>query len=229
MSYYENYNPDILALVDLQHKNFCEVGCGAGALASAIKNIIPSANYLGIDVEATELQKAKDRKAIDSAFCLNIDKYPEWEKIPELFAKKPADGFDCFIFGDVLEHLYQPDTVIAQAEKWLKPGGTILASIPNVQHWSVFVQLIAGSWPRADNGLFDRTHIRWFTLADMCKTFKSDQLTIEAIVPRIFEKEKGIEIAEFLEPLAIEIGIDPEQMTQRVLPLQYVFKVRKNS
>lgn len=227
MSYYNNYNPDILSLVDIQHRNFLEVGCGAGALASAIKNIIPNSKYLGIDIEASVLQQAKERGAIDSAVCLDINNTPEWDLLPELLNKKPNNGFDCFIFGDVLEHLYQPENLINQAERWLTSNGTIIASIPNVQHWSVFIQLIYGSWPRTDSGLFDRTHIRWFTLTDMCKLFEKDHLKIEKIVPRIFEKEKGLVVAEYLEPLSTQIGIDPEKLTDKILPLQYVIKARK--
>jgi hypothetical protein len=42
-------------------------------------------------------------------------------------------------------------------------------SLPNVRHWTTFFELgVGGRWPRHDFGIFDGTHLRWFTLADAC-------------------------------------------------------------
>ena len=42
-----------------------------------------------------------------------------------------------------------------------------MVSLPNVRHWETFWQLgRRGTWPRRDVGIFDRTHLRWFTLRD---------------------------------------------------------------
>jgi SAM-dependent methyltransferase len=223
--YYNNFNPTILELVAEEDNTFCEFGCGSGALARAIKERNPCVKYTGVDIVAAELNKA--RQILDHAVILNIDACPIWESSPQLLASRPAGGFDCIIFGDVLEHLYAPEAAVDQAAQWLRPGGSLIASIPNVQHWSVFLQLVRGSWPRQDSGLFDRTHIRWFALKDMHALFDHPLLSIEAVVPRVFQQEEGREIAEFLEPLAMHQGIDPEYLSDVMLPLQYVFRVRR--
>ena len=36
-------------------------------------------------------------------------------------------------------------------------------SLPNVVHWCVRAQLLAGRWPYADPGILDRTHLRFVT------------------------------------------------------------------
>ncbi|AVS76094.1 class I SAM-dependent methyltransferase [Paracidovorax cattleyae] len=225
MGYYQNFNSTVLNLVEERALDFCEFGCGAGALAEAVKNKIPHARYTGVDIAAEPLAQA--RHVLDNAVLLNLDNCPNWEENSQLLACRPAGGFDCIIFGDVLEHLYAPEKSVDQAANWLRPGGCLIASVPNVQHWSVFLQLVRGSWPREDMGIFDRTHIRWFTLADLHALFDHPSLSIEAVVPRIFQEEQGREIAEFMEPLAMHQGVDPEQLTNMMLPLQYVFKVRK--
>lgn len=225
MGYYQNANSTVLDLVEDSAVEFCEFGCGAGAMAEAVKKKIPTARYTGVDVAAEPLRQAQH--ILDNSILLNLDDLPCWEDSPELLASKPAAGFDCIIFGDVLEHLYEPEKSVDQAARWLRSGGCLIASVPNVQHWSVFIHLINGSWPREDMGLFDRTHIRWFTLADLYRLFDHPLLSIESMVPRIFQEDLGREIAEFMEPLAIHQGVDPEQLTKLMLPLQYVFKVRR--
>lgn len=225
MDYYGNYNPEILGLVPEGVNNICEFGCGAGALAAVIKAKNSRVTYTGVDLSAQALERAKP--VLDQSIVLNLDQCPQWAEHQALQDSLPEGGYDCIIFGDVLEHLYDPENAVDQAAQWLRPGGCLIASIPNAQHWSVFLQLTKGRWPREDSGIFDRTHIRWFTLADMHELFSHPLLEIESVVPRIFQEERGREIAEFLEPLAMNQGVAPERLTDLMLPLQYVFCIRK--
>ena len=42
-----------------------------------------------------------------------------------------------------------------------------MISLPNVRYWNTFWQLgVRGRWPRQPDGIFDRTHLRWFTGRD---------------------------------------------------------------
>ena len=50
------------------------------------------------------------------------------------------------------------------AGTWVRDGGQVLACIPNIQHFSVLVNLLRGQWQYQDEGLLDRTHLRFFTL-----------------------------------------------------------------
>lgn len=75
--------------------------------------------------------------------------------------------FDCLMFADVLEHLVDPWRCLSLALQRLAPGGCVIVSLPNVRHvsvlWGIFFM---GTFPRRDRGIFDRTHLRWFTYAD---------------------------------------------------------------
>ncbi|HEY5799629.1 MAG TPA: methyltransferase domain-containing protein, partial [Burkholderiaceae bacterium] len=65
---------------------------------------------------------------------------------------------------DVLEHLTDPWRAMEQLAALLKPGGRLIASIPNVRNWrAVFPLLFAGRWTYAPAGILDRTHLRFFT------------------------------------------------------------------
>lgn len=225
MSYYDNVNTTLVGLVDSGQHRILELGCGAGAMARAIRARNGGAYYVGVDIAEEPLREAAD--ALDVAVCRNLDEISDWQSDSELAAALPMEFFDYVICGDVLEHLYDPDAVVRQACQRLRPGGAFLTCIPNVQHWSVFAQLIKGSWPRVDSGIFDRTHIRWFAFNDMESMLRNAGLSIEAQVGRVFAEDEGREIAEFLEPLALHLGVDPEQLMTRSLPLQFVFLARK--
>ncbi len=70
--------------------------------------------------------------------------------------------FDVILLLDVLEHLKEPGTVLAQARDLLADEGWILVSLPNVAHSAVRLQLLDGRFVYTDVGLLDRTHLRFF-------------------------------------------------------------------
>lgn len=88
-------------------------------------------------------------------------------------------AFDYMLFGDVLEHLINPWEVLKELKSMLKPEGRIIISLPNIAHIELFVQVfIKGTWPRNDRGIFDKTHISWFTRKDAFNLAASAQLEI---------------------------------------------------
>lgn len=226
--YYGNVNPTLLDLVEPPVQNVCEFGCGAGALARAIRHKLKTpVHYVGVELMPDALLKAKS--VLDVSVLCDLDKVPDWRADPELNLALPMASFDLAIFGDVLEHLYDPLQVLRQAVQRLRSGGTVLACIPNVQHWSVFAQLAIGRWPQADEGLFDRTHVRWFTLTDMVALFNAAGLVVDKVVPRVFDAERGVAVMSHLRPLAQSLGVDPQDLEDRGLPLQYVLVGRKEA
>ena len=225
MAYYDNVNPTLFKLVNTDAKSIIEFGCGAGAMARAIKEKSPDIHYVGVKLIAEELVKARDVLSI--SLRRNLDNLSAWDDDAELSAAMPLAHFDHVIFGDVLEHLYDPARALGEAARRLKPGGSALVCIPNVQHWSVFQNLITGSWPREEMGLFDKTHIRWFALGDMVALLQSAGLVVETIMGRDFPSDQGLSIMEDLEPLARNLGIDPDELIRRGQVLQFVLEGRK--
>ena len=225
MAYYDSVNPTLFELVNTDAKSIIEFGCGAGAMARAIKEKSPDIHYVGVKLIAEELVKARDVLSI--SLRRNLDNLSAWDDDAELSAAMPLAHFDHVIFGDVLEHLYDPARALGEAARRLKPGGSALVCIPNVQHWSVFQNLITGSWPREEMGLFDKTHIRWFALGDMVALLQSAGLVVETIMGRDFPSDQGLSIMEDLEPLARNLGIDPDELIRRGQVLQFVLEGRK--
>lgn len=71
--------------------------------------------------------------------------------------------FDVIIFADVLEHLVWPVSTLRRYLTWLKDGGTVMISLPNVGLWSVRFAHLFGRWEYDETGVLDRTHLRFFT------------------------------------------------------------------
>jgi len=220
INYYGNVNPTLLGVVNATATRICEFGCGDGAFARSVKEMNRSVHYTGIEMVANQLDKA--REILDSALLRNLNDLTHWQTDSELMAVLPLGEFDHVIFGDVLEHLYDPLNTLRQAVACLRSGGDALVCIPNVQHWSVMAQLIKGHWPQHESGLFDRTQLRWFTLQDMVKMMQTSGLKVTRVIPRIFRPEMGEPLIQALEPAARLLSIEPEKLRQLSLPLQYV-------
>lgn len=75
----------------------------------------------------------------------------------------PMPGpFDIIVIGDVLEHLRRPEDLLRELRPHLKPGGKILASLPNSGNLYFRLHIILGNFPEDDKGLFDRTHLHFW-------------------------------------------------------------------
>ncbi|WP_279245306.1 class I SAM-dependent methyltransferase [Candidatus Litorirhabdus singularis] len=87
--------------------------------------------------------------------------------------------FDYIILGDVLEHLKSPWKLLSTFVNRLSENGRIIISLPNIQHIDMFIHVyIKGVWPYNDRGIFDRTHLRFFTLKTMLQLIEGAGLDV---------------------------------------------------
>ncbi len=210
-----NCNPDILKIMPKNLKRVVEVGCSSGALAKAYAKINPECEYTGIEIDPDFAAHAKEY--CSEVICGNIESFDE-ESFLKLFPS------DCWIFGDTLEHLYDPWTLIRRIRSQLAQGGQIIACIPNAQHWSIQVNLSRGLFTYQDQGLMDRTHIRWFTRTTMIELFQSAGYKIIETFPRIFGEPAREKVLPSIRDMAIAIGADPQQAVNDAIPLQWVIR-----
>ena len=89
--------------------------------------------------------------------------YDEWRAVDALHAGEWSELFDVVVCADVLEHFYKPEELLRKIRGWLKPGGLLLTSIPNIANVSMRLSLLAGQFNYAERGLLDRTHLTFFT------------------------------------------------------------------
>ena len=118
--YYDEPRPEVIGCVPLDARDIIDVGCASGALGRALKAARPGTRVRGVELVPAQAERA--RQVLDDVFQGSAD-----DPLPEHWP--PAD---CVIFADVLEHLVDPWRTLRHYRKLLKPGGTIVASVPNV-------------------------------------------------------------------------------------------------
>ncbi len=151
---YENPRPELQARVPTSARRVLDLGCASGALGAALKT---RQDCAVVGVERDPAYAAAARARLDEVVTGDL----------EALDLASLGRFDCVIAGDVLEHLVDPWRVLAGAAALLDSGDTVVVSLPNVRYWETFWQLgIKGTWPKRSLGIFDRTHLRWFTLRD---------------------------------------------------------------
>ena len=172
---YTGSRHDIVACVPPSARRLLDVGCSNGSLGAALRSEVPGRTVWGIEADPTFCREAAAR--LDRVVQADLNELT-WT---ETFADH---RFDALIFADVLEHLRDPWTVLRCAVEVLSPGGVAIISIPNIRHVSAMYSIaVRGSFPRRERGLFDKTHLRWFTFADAVALCRDAGLEVIRVVP----------------------------------------------
>lgn len=170
----ENDRPDLAALIDPGADAVLDVGCGPGQLGAELK-ARGVRRVVGIELNPSAARVAADR--LDEVLTLNV----ETDEVPY------ADGsFDYIVYGDVVEHLVDPWSVLRAHRRLLRETGSVIISTPNIGYWPVIADLLRGRWEYRDHGTMDGTHLRFFTrkgLQQLCEQAGYQVARIDTTVP----------------------------------------------
>lgn len=186
-----------------------EVGCDLGANLLEIKNKYPNCMVYGLEINEAAVSIAKyvaDVKTGDiEQKCIPFE-----------------ETFDYIIFGDVLEHLHNPQEIIKYCKEKLTEHGSIIACIPNLMHISIMQQLLNGKFQYQDTGLLDRSHIHFFTYYEILSMFQEEGFIVEEVrsVSEPLTEEQERLIGKLLE---LSNHVDEHMYNT----FQYVVRARK--
>jgi 2-polyprenyl-3-methyl-5-hydroxy-6-metoxy-1,4-benzoquinol methylase len=170
-SSYIQTRPDLLKYIEGSELNILDVGCATGENGRFLLDKGYARSVTGVEYDHIMADEAKNK--IQKVFKGSIED-------PQLLAELQNFEFDFILLGDVLEHLVDPWKVLLSLGKTLKNGGKVIISIPNAQHIDIFRNLyLKGTWPLNSRGLFDRTHLRWFTKKDLFSMVNQAGLKVE--------------------------------------------------
>jgi methionine biosynthesis protein MetW len=145
-----------------------DVGCGTGSLTELIRDQ-RAVTIVGVEPDEERAQRAAARGLTVHHGFLSDD----------VFSRHGP--FDFIVFADVLEHLPNPAEIVCLAKRGLKPGGSLVVSVPNVAHWFVRLDLLMGRFTYQDCGIMDATHLRWFTRETIREFFEHLGFAITAM------------------------------------------------
>ena len=137
-----------------------DVGCGKGGGPGAWA-FERCGRYIGVDVSGVALDTAR-------AAGLSVELIDDAASLPF-----PDDTFDVALCIEVLEHLLEPEAAAAETLRVLRPGGRLIATVPNVAHWRRRADLaVLGRWnPLGDDQSARRPwrdpHVRFFGRANL--------------------------------------------------------------
>ncbi len=89
--------------------------------------------------------------------------------------------FDAIIFSHVLEHLKDPSLVISKFVPYLRLNGKMLIAVPNVVVWRQRLQFILGRFQYEEEGILDKTHLRFFTYYSADKYLVNGNVNLKLI------------------------------------------------
>ncbi|MEW6447354.1 MAG: glycosyltransferase [Bacillota bacterium] len=175
-------------------KKVLEIGCATGYMTKVLKEEF-GCRVTCVEINPSAAEKAKvycDEMIVGDIEALNLG---------ELL--KPEE-FDVILLADVLEHLKDPWGTLRKLHPFLKTDGYILASIPNVAHAGLILELLEGKFRYRPLGLLDDTHLRFFTGETIQGLFEESGYTV-SVWDRVI---LGPDATEF----EVDIGRYPEQV-----------------
>ncbi|MGE4239890.1 methyltransferase domain-containing protein [Ramlibacter sp.] len=149
-AYQQNDRAEMLELLPASVQRLLDVGGGEGGFARAFVERRGGEAWLVEPSAAAGRAPASDKLHV---FRGKLDD----------FAPTHDATFDAVSCLDVLEHLDDPLALVRETRRFLRPGGHLLLSVPNVGHASVVRDLLAGRFDYLPVGVLCGTHLRFFT------------------------------------------------------------------
>jgi len=190
-------------------KKVLEIGPGSGHLTEALAKRNCQVTCIEIDEKLTSIARS---------FCQRmIVADVERVNLEDAF---PGERFDVILLGDVLEHLKHPEMILLKLRDYLQPAGYLVMSLPNVAHASVRLALLNGDFNYSEEGIIDRTHLRFFTLATIVALSREAGYKIRELRRTrvgVFNTEVKLSIENIAVSVLRKLMRDPEATTYQFI------------
>jgi 2-polyprenyl-3-methyl-5-hydroxy-6-metoxy-1,4-benzoquinol methylase len=172
IDYYGELRSDILDFLPPVAQEVLEIGCGRGLTGKLIQD------RLGCRVTGVEMNPE-----VAEAARPNL-----WRVLTGDVQSMAIPGrYDVVVATELFEHLNDPEAFLDKMKSLLKPGGRIVLSVPNVGHYSIVEDLLAGRWDYVPIGLLCFTHVRFLTRATLEDWIRRVGFAAHRIVPQTTE------------------------------------------
>jgi 2-polyprenyl-3-methyl-5-hydroxy-6-metoxy-1,4-benzoquinol methylase len=134
-------------------KSVLELGCSTGFMSRYLTQQ-RGCSVVGIEVDESAAVQAG--KFCHHVLVRDLNR-PDW------MTGLGEREFDVVLMADVLEHLADPSTLLAQLRPLLNKNASIVICLPNVVHWITRLKVLFGHFDYAACGTLDHTHLRFYT------------------------------------------------------------------
>jgi 2-polyprenyl-3-methyl-5-hydroxy-6-metoxy-1,4-benzoquinol methylase len=165
VGYYSSERRELLPYLPSHLGSVLELGCSEGHHGRLLLRRGRATSVVGVDLYVPS-DKASE----------HLSRFIRSDVVTWL--NECSETFNTVLALDILEHLEDPWTALSSISTILEPGGTVVASIPNIRFWKVIGDLLVkGRFDYQDQGILDRTHLRFFTRRSILQLFKHAGLT----------------------------------------------------
>lgn len=165
-TYYSRTRHEMHRFLPERYDRVLEIGCGEGSFSAGLNS---AAERWG--VEPNPVAGAKANGVLAKVLIGTYEQISH--ELPEAY-------FDLVICNDVIEHMTDHDAFLKAIKTKLKPGGTLVASVPNARYYRFLIELLVKKdWKYEDQGLFDRTHLRFFTQKSLRRSLEENGFSVK--------------------------------------------------
>lgn len=167
----ERTSLSVLAQWIPQGATVLDLGCGSGALGQYLAQH-RACTTDGITWSEAEAAHARPHyRRVEVADLETAD----------LHTLLAGQRYDRIVCADVLEHLRQPERILDTCRALLAPDGQLLISVPNAAYCGLVAELLHGEFRYRDEGLLDRTHLRFFTRTSLLRLLHEQGWAVDAL------------------------------------------------
>jgi 2-polyprenyl-3-methyl-5-hydroxy-6-metoxy-1,4-benzoquinol methylase len=163
--YFKGYRDELKPFIPDGVKRVLEIGCGEGGFRTHFADDV---EYWGVEPnsQVAFLSKEKFHRVLNGIY-------------DDVEEEIPNDYFDLVVCNDVIEHMVDHDAFFEKIKLKMKYDGKILMSIPNVRYIGNLLSLIFfKDWQYKDEGILDRTHLRFFTEKSLIRALNEHNFDI---------------------------------------------------
>ncbi len=139
----------VVAAID-PGRRVLDLGCSQGLLSRPLKE--KDVRVIGVDAGSgegiAEELEAYYQRDLDAALDLPLGR-----------------EFDYVVISDVIEHLRNRHQLLVGSRRFLKEGGRLVISTPNIALWFYRLSLFVGRFEYGPRGVLDETHVHLYTRA----------------------------------------------------------------
>ena len=169
-NYFTHPRPEMQGFVPASARRILDIGCGGGAFGAALKSRHKNLVVTGVEIDPSAAEAARE----------HLDLVITGDASAAL-ARLHDQRFDTVVLNDVLEHVVDPETLLRRIGALVAEDGCVVASVPNVREFFTVTALaLKGRWDYVDEGILDRTHLRFFTRASLPGLFERGGFQLES-------------------------------------------------
>ena len=144
----------ILYFINKKELLVLDIGCNDGTLGEIIKKE-KKAIVHGVDISTVAIKKAE--KKLDSVHVFDI--VGDVDFPVGINDKK----YDVIVMSEVLEHLFNPESVLEKIKKISHRETKVIITVPNILFWKSRINILKGNFEYSEEGLMDIGHIHFFS------------------------------------------------------------------